>query len=285
MTRGEIRYPISDVEPSSPRVVLSEKHAKAWQHRVQLTRASPISVNSVSLQQRQDDDQDEGKESEVPDLPEPPLEWYADQLAVVCGRALTPTSERLLALQVRHASGLGLLDEGEQLWPLLLEAATLFAAAAYHVQRAAEVLTREVGGLIVRRGSGQGVAGAARVPDSSIGLDSGSQRRLPMPPFTPKGANAALADLHLYVAKLQTTGPQLASTLHRLVQGMTTDPVDDVQRLLDMSPIRGNKGAFGNHSFGASAEEDSQGRLQTLFMTVPCIEEAMERLGTLMFLS
>jgi len=261
-TKGEVRYPVLDIEPPSPRVELSEKRKSAWQQRVRL------SCGSLPQQH----DEDEGAQ----DLLEPPLQWYAEQLSLVCGCALIPASERLLALQARHI-GQGLLDEGEQLWHLLLEVATLFAAAAYHVHRAAEVLNRD---FIRGPRGGQGHSGPSGGPEAA------SQQRLPMPPFMPKGAKAAVADLHLHIARLQATGPQLAASLQHLGQG--SDPLLEVHRILDALTSRGNKGGFGGHAFGAGGvaeEEDSQGRVQTLFMAVPCIEEAMERLGTLLYLA
>merc|ERR1711865_639378 len=90
--------------------------------------------------------------------------------------------------------------------------------------------------------------------------------------------------MHVYVTRLQVSGPQLVAALKKLVQGVQTDPVPDLQRLLDELPCRGNKGAFGQHSFGATSPEDSKCRLQNLFSAVPCIEEALERLGTLVCL-
>jgi hypothetical protein len=108
---------------------------------------------------------------------------------------------------------------------------------------------------------------------------------MPMPPFVPKGAAAALADLHLSVAKLQFAGPQLAAALKRLAQGNQIDPVKDLEALLDSLPSRGGTGGFGDHCFVAANAGDEKRvpkRLQMLFMAVPCIEEAMDKLGLLL---
>lgn len=256
------RYPIADIEPSSPRVVLAEKRKRAWHSRVRLAHALP----SESWQIQRDLLLDpEGSFLPV----EPSLQWYSGQLTLVCGRVLIPAHKQVLSLQAHHTAGVGSLDEGEQLWPLLLEATALFACAAYHVHRAAEVLGCE---------ANQAGHGAS--------TEAASQSSLPMPPFMPKSANAALADLHLYVAKLQTSAPPLVATLQQLLQGTAADPSEEVRRVLDALPSRGSKGSFGTHSFGAPVMEESShgGRLKTLFMAVPCIEEGMEHLGTLLVL-
>lgn len=273
--KGEVRYPVVDVEPSSPRIALSERTAGAWQTRL---RSACAHAGSPWRGEGALEEEQKGTDALAA-----PLDWYAEELSFVCGRALIPAAARLLALQARHIAGPGLLDDSQPFWAMLLETATLFAAAAYHVHRAAEVLVSEVGNLLLRRGT------AAATPPQHCaaggGPESGGQRRLPTPLFPPRGANAALAALHLDVARLQSAGPQLAAALKRLAQGTMVQAENDVRTLLDELPIKGNKGAFGNHSFGGASKADGDPcgpqRFQMLLMAVPCIEEAMERLGTL----
>jgi hypothetical protein len=92
----------------------------------------------------------------------------------------------------------------------------------------------------------------------------------------------ALAQLHLSVCTIQTMGPQLATVLQRVAEGGSADPIGDIRRLLNTVRLRGNGGSFGEHEFAHPSDEDMQTRLQKLFLVVPCIEEAIERLGTLL---
>jgi len=257
------------------------KYKSTWRQRVHSACAL-----STSTFQRQITplDADADDQAAAMDLLTPSLGWYADQLSVACGRALLPTSACVLALQSHQSSGFALLNDGEQWWPLLLETVSLFAASAYHVHRAAEILEKEVGGRLNRHGS-TSTEGSAPVAAHGGASDSGFPHRMPMPPFAPKGAAAALADLHLSVAKLQSAGPQLAAALKRLAQGNQIDPVKDLEALLDSLPSRGGTGGFGDHCFVAANAGDEKWvpkRLQMLFMAVPCIEEAMDKLGLLL---
>lgn len=260
--RGEPRYPVVDIEPSSPRISLPDKRLKSWQDRV---KSGGGKVRS-------------GQEA---DHYEPCLEWYAEQLLSSC-RALVPASAKIVALQARHNSGLAQLEEGQQLWHLLSEVSMLFSACDYHTARAAEVLSREATAQLTRRTSGGPdlLSRSERTPQAM-------PQPFPTPPFAPKGADMALANLHLNVAKLQTAGPQLAVSLRKLFQGKSSDVRADLHRLLEALPVRGCKGSFGGHCFGANPAVDEQehaSRLDTLLDVVPCIEEGLERLSILITL-
>lgn len=265
--RGEVRYPIIDVEPVSPRITLSERSAQAWQERLrELSGAAKQRREVIAAAETMD----------------APLDWYADELADVCGSALVTATARLLSLQTGHLAGLGFLEESQPLWGSLSEITTRFAAAAYHVQRAAVMLLRDVANMILRRGS-SGIVPAQRGGGGG-GAEDG-KRKLPSPPFPPRRADEAIAALHIDVTRLQTWGPQLATALRRLTQGMLAEATEDVKVLLGGLPAKGSKGAFGNQSFGGPStgddEQQSPQRFQMLLMVVPCIEEAVERLATL----
>lgn len=250
--KGELRYLLMDVEPSSPRMVLSEKALRKWE--IRLT-----------------DHRDTFQPTLYPALP-----WYAEQLSFACGRAMVTAPIGVRALQLRHNVNPKILDEAKELGSLLVEIASLFSAAAYHVERAIGIL-----------GADAAKTSCANPHSSDIGVEM----KLPHPPFVPKSADGALADLHLSICKLQTLGPRLATILRQFAQSGNVDAAASIDRLLRASPLRGNGGAFGEFEFApgdvmaSEQRESSPYRLQQLFLVLPCVEEGMDRLCTLIGLA
>lgn len=268
--KGELRYVLTVAEPSSPRLALSQKSRCKWESRVcNLSGASQNRTNERRCQST---------------TAQPTLSWYADELSFACRRMMVSAPIGAHALQERHNANPKVLADAKQLWTLLLELAVLFSATSYHVQRGIAVLGSDATKSLP---SGRRTSSAAL---HRFSFDAAAETKSPFPPFAPKSADGALADLHLNICKLQTMGPQLAMILRRLAEGAGDNALSVIERLLDAAPKRGKNGAFGEFELATSdatppePREDAPRRIQELFLIVPCLEEGMERLSALLSL-
>jgi len=249
---SELNYPIVCCEPPLPELLLPEDQQKVWQQRIaQATPKADVHYHGSCAQ-----------------LVVPPLDWYGSELQRTCGQALTLAGEQLVTLQAQHNRMPALLDAGSHLWPLLLEVSTTFGAAAYIATRVTDLLAREVPG-----GGGHTLAALRQLSGfRATRFGNGRSGEYP-PPFKPRCASMAIAGLHMDIARLQATGTPLGAML-RLLEACSganaSTKVSDLRKSL----------------LEATGKVDvSDTDRQQLYLLVPCLELAVERLGILNRLS
>lgn len=192
-----LRYPVEDIQPPIPNLALPDEELFSWNRRVEEALADVVRRRRP-----------EGAQAAEC----PPLGWYGSELLNICGQALVAVPSQIMRLRALQQEKPALLSTRGSLWPLLLEVATLLAAAAYHCHRGAQRLAEEAPASLR-----QLPAVSALYSRAIIKVEHGVSE-LPDATFPPMDAEMAFADISIDVMRAQAHGAPLGTALRLLGQ-------------------------------------------------------------------